>query len=892
MGVAVRTLVGMRLYLQAGSSPARREAKCARARWLTPACRFAPPEEQHPALVPQSPRPLRYRPMNDAPRLAHERMALRSAGLRRPLAPRTALASLGHAVSLAHPGSLYVALALFAGGCTPHFGPPPIVTKAKLGSVIVYRNGVAYFERHATPDERELKLRVPGERVDDFLKSLTIADDATGEALPISYPTMQRDGGNVDMVIALPERSSGLKVTYVTESPSWKPSYRLALGAPGEANLQAWAVVDNVSGEDWKDVKIGVGSTSALSFRFDLHSVRLVERQTLVSDDMLALAPPTGGSPHAAEPRDLREAAALAAAAVAALGDDDGTVALADGTDEERANKELEGKDDEPFGAPPPPVQAMPTMPFRNAPTKGLGTAQGFGRGSRGSVAGGLPSPDRPDMWAQGNVSRASKKGRPSHHAEADKNVRGSAGSRARELALKTAQMLTKSQRLRVEGYAQKGDADPRNAALERANRVRNGLIANGVPADRIDAVGVPEEGTEAVRMVVAETATGESAVKDAGGRASETVSAEPLGQAHFVSSEAMTIGSGHSAMVSTLQSPARADRVYYYDPISKRGSKDFAFNAIRLENPSPYTLDGGPFTIYEEGQFLGEGLSDALLPGTVGFIPYALDRAIVVTTEGSSRDEIERLLTLERGIAKAAARRVHTTKRTLSNRGTEAATVYLRHEPLAGHTLIHDGPVEKLGGAYLFRVTVPAGTTLPFVIEEKTPVERILDLRGDAGVAEIAVFLKREKVDDALAVGLGRIVTQHEEGQNLARRTEVVDEQLRVFRQRTDEINAQLFLLKKLPQGEKLRRHLATRMDEISARIQSASLERAELEGKKLSARIELQEAVAELAFDEAKKAPDPAPRPVDPSSAPGTGPGTGPGKPATRANEKGAAR
>ena len=65
-----------------------------------------------------------------------------------------------------------------------------------------------------------------------------------------------------------------LKLSYVTESPSWKPSYRLVMDKPGKVDVQGWAVVDNTSGEDWKRIKLGVGSSSAMSFRYDLHTVR------------------------------------------------------------------------------------------------------------------------------------------------------------------------------------------------------------------------------------------------------------------------------------------------------------------------------------------------------------------------------------------------------------------------------------------------------------------------------------------------------------------------------------------------------------------------------------------------------------------------------------------
>ena len=183
------------------------------------------------------------------------------------------------------------------GGCAAT--QKPVRTEAALGRVIIYRNGVAYFERRARIKGDELTITVPAERVDDFLKSLTVTDAATGKSLPVSYPTVLQNGDEVEMTIKLPRPvPKELKVSYVTASPAWKPSYRLVLKDGGKARLEAWAVVDNVSGEDWKSVTVGVGSTSALSFKYDLKSVRMVERETLGDNNAVALAPPTGGSPY------------------------------------------------------------------------------------------------------------------------------------------------------------------------------------------------------------------------------------------------------------------------------------------------------------------------------------------------------------------------------------------------------------------------------------------------------------------------------------------------------------------------------------------------------------------------------------------------------------------
>lgn len=169
-----------------------------------------------------------------------------------------------------------------------------------LGRVVVYRNGIAYYERRAQVQGDSLELRVPNDKVDDFLKSLTVINAKTGKAMPLSFPTRRGgSGGMVLMTIQLP--GSGphdLRLSYITEAPAWKSSYRVMVDDKGKVQLEGWAIVDNTSGEDWQAVRVGVGSSSALSFRFDLRSVRRVHRQQLHSGSTFVQAPPQGGSVH------------------------------------------------------------------------------------------------------------------------------------------------------------------------------------------------------------------------------------------------------------------------------------------------------------------------------------------------------------------------------------------------------------------------------------------------------------------------------------------------------------------------------------------------------------------------------------------------------------------
>jgi hypothetical protein len=55
-------------------------------------------------------------------------------------------------------------------------------------------------------------------------------------------------------------------VSYVSEVPVWKATYRLVLPTGGTPVLQGWAVVDNTIGEDWNDVELSLVAGAPQSF--------------------------------------------------------------------------------------------------------------------------------------------------------------------------------------------------------------------------------------------------------------------------------------------------------------------------------------------------------------------------------------------------------------------------------------------------------------------------------------------------------------------------------------------------------------------------------------------------------------------------------------------------
>lgn len=60
-------------------------------------------------------------------------------------------------------------------------------------------------------------------------------------------------------------------ISYVVAAPIWKPTYKLAVRDDGKAALQGWAVLENASGEDWKDVALTLSSGKPVTLQQHLH---------------------------------------------------------------------------------------------------------------------------------------------------------------------------------------------------------------------------------------------------------------------------------------------------------------------------------------------------------------------------------------------------------------------------------------------------------------------------------------------------------------------------------------------------------------------------------------------------------------------------------------------
>lgn len=136
-----------------------------------------------------------------------------------------------------------------------------------------------------TNDGEVLMSPIPGTKVE-------ILDTKIKEKLQTAISAIAK--GNTDSARTITLKLAGkpsrsVDISYVVPAPIWKTSYRLVTAEDGTVRLQAWAVFENASGEDWNNVSITLSSGKPVTLKQALHQHFMRDR-TEVPVDTAAVA--------------------------------------------------------------------------------------------------------------------------------------------------------------------------------------------------------------------------------------------------------------------------------------------------------------------------------------------------------------------------------------------------------------------------------------------------------------------------------------------------------------------------------------------------------------------------------------------------------------------------
>jgi len=208
-----------------------------------------------------------------------------------------------------------------------------------------------------------------------------------------------------------------------------------------------------------------------------------------------------------------------------------------------------------------------------------------------------------------------------------------------------------------------------------------------------------------------------------------------------------VTIHKNESAMVPILQQDLPAEHVTLWSQ-----KESTPLRAVWLENTSKLTLDSGSFSIFESGEFAGEGLLDPIHPGERRLLSYAADQAVRVKVTDRDGKSTLHHVEIRKGVIIETHMEIASITYSATNSADVDRVVLLEHPRRTGGWSLDDGlkADETAPDLYRFKVPVAAHSTAKLEVREHGPEHQRVDLNATQNQTGYLLDLVK-RVPDAL---------------------------------------------------------------------------------------------------------------------------------------------
>jgi hypothetical protein len=490
-------------------------------------------------------------------------------------------------------------------------------------------------------------------------------------------------------------------VSYISEVPIWKTTYRIVLASKADKKplLQGWAIVDNTVGEDWDGVELSLVAGAPHSFIQQLSEPFYGRRPVVALPESVQFSPQTHaatlmrGNGRLSGAVTDQSGAAVAGANVRLL--DENSVVIAQTTTESNGQYSFSG---------------VSTGNYRVEVER-----QGF----RKNVITGLHvAPGENQLNSQLQV-----------------------GTNTEVVAVTADTSAT---------------LNTETAMLAEGKSWRR--VANRPHVDSLSINGRNFGSLGALQPGVAGASVAD--VEEARSMSEAAASGQDLGDLfEYKLKDRVSLKKNQSALVPIAQTEIEAQKVSLWSGTSGSGRP---LRGLWLKNTSPLTFDGGSFSVLENEVFAGEGLTDPIKPGERRLISYATDLGLLVEATKNSQPQHVTRVKISKGLLTQVSELHERTLYTARNQDEGMRTLVIEH-PARVEWQLGKGakePEEKAPGVYRFRVEVPSKATASLPVEEVRTLATNYEL-SNLNEDQIGVFVKQGTITPEMAEALKKITTQ-----------------------------------------------------------------------------------------------------------------------------------
>ena len=707
----------------------------------------------------------------------------------------------------------------------------------QLDRVVLYQNGVGYFERTGTIDEDVLRLKIRRDQIDDLLKSLTVVDRKSGKAVSVSMPldpstwtnAIAQLGPGQGSLASMLDGLRGVHVTLLADHQRIRGRIVMVEEIFETAHPLPLSIRED---EPNPEFPREVDHRVTLLQGDELRVIRLSEvRGVILHEGDLALQLHRRLDASAGEGmfQQVEVAVRLTAAkshdvfvsyvVSAPMWKPTYRVVLPEGEDGEKGQALLQG------WAVVDNTSGEDWNDVKLALTSGEPIAFRYDLHTPRTVG-------RPDLTEVGVRRQAAVAvGETTYDMDADAPA-------ADEVMAE---------------QADGDDAESEEAQVEHAEAKRRDLSSRAAAKPQAAPAPMGGAGSSASPTAPPPAPPGldYNALRESTLASAKAVRAGGL--TRFDVDQAVTVPNGTSTMVAIINESVEAEQTFLYQPGGAGMGYDAnPYRVVRFRNTTKFQLEPGPISIYAGGSFVGEGLSEAVASMSSATIPYAVEPQILVSSVSDHSGEEMQLIRMVRGVLEVETfARKRTTWTAKAQQGFLGYTVLIRHPKAGWNFELHEPPkdTEELGDAYLVPLKVPEMEREGHVtVIEQTPSKTSISIWDRRAVDLLSDLLASARLGAVNRRTLEPIVTLRQDIGRIDTRIEGLQKQQSQLDERAEQTRQNLEAIKKDTAAGALRRQLGQRLDEFTREADRMGREIVQLQSERLEKKIRLEDLVQDL--------------------------------------------
>ncbi|KAJ5077149.1 ran-binding protein m [Anaeramoeba ignava] len=296
-----------------------------------------------------------------------------------------------------------------------------------------------------------------------------------------------------------------------------------------------------------------------------------------------------------------------------------------------------------------------------------------------------------------------------------------------------------------------------------------------------------------------------------------QTRKSEAVDLCHYSISVPVSVKRDQSALVPIYQGNFGGEQVCVYNE-SVRAKNPMS--TILFKNTTGLILEGGPITMYEKGEYIGEGMLDTIQPNDEKLISYAVELGCIVSSNNGVESQSIHQSVVNNGILSTQKFYYYWRKYEINNKSTKKLDFILEH-PFTYQTQLFNtmDPYEKTDSYYRFRFPVPPKQKIVFVVVERKQISDTFYL-DNLNERQIVNWHSQKLIDQKTKEILQELAIKFQIRQNLSSQISITKSELNEHFQNQRRITQNMKSLRDSSDQRKLRdryvQELTTSEDEI----------------------------------------------------------------------------